>query len=66
MAENVGFNEYTLAIVTTDKEMKVIGGCPIFYAEDENELQNKAMLISKCVGGMVHDMTNGTLIVVKH
>ncbi|WP_420330405.1 capping complex subunit for YIEGIA, partial [Metaclostridioides mangenotii] len=45
---------------------KVSGGCPIFYAKDENELQNKAMLISKCVGGMVHDMTNGTLIVVKH
>ncbi|OJT91998.1 hypothetical protein BM535_13200, partial [Clostridioides difficile] len=25
-----------------------------------------ALLMSKCVGGMVHDMTNGTLIIVKH
>ncbi|WP_024621853.1 capping complex subunit for YIEGIA [Metaclostridioides mangenotii] len=66
MSTKIGVNDYTLAIITTDKEMKISGGCPIFYAKDEAELQNKAMLISKCVAGMVHDMTNGTLIIVKH
>jgi len=66
MSTNIGINDYTLAIITTDKDMKISGGCPVFYAKDEADLQNKAMLISKCVGGMVHDMTNGTLIVVKH
>jgi hypothetical protein len=66
MSTNIGINDYTLAIITTDIDMKISGGCPIFYAKDEADLQNKAMLISKCVGGMVHDMTNGTLIVVKH
>ncbi|MEG1311290.1 MAG: hypothetical protein RR942_10330 [Romboutsia sp.] len=65
MGMNVGINEYTLAIVTTDKEMKS-AGCPIFYANDEKDLQHKAMLMSKSVSGMVHDMTNGTLIIVKH
>lgn len=66
MGNNIGINEFTIAIITTDLNMKNGGGCPIFYANDKKDLQNKAMLMSKCVGGMVHDMTNGTLIVVKH
>lgn len=65
MGTNVGINEYTLAIITTNKNMKS-GGCPVFYAENNKDLQHKAMLMAKCVGGMVHDMTNGTLIIVKH
>lgn len=66
MGMNIGITEFALAIVTTDKNMQVSGGCPIFYANDNKELQNQAMLISKCVGGMVHAMNNKTLIVVKH
>lgn len=66
MGSNIGLNEYTLAIITTDKNVKYGGGCPIFYADDNKDLQKKAMLMAKSVGGMVHDMTNGTLIVVKH
>lgn len=66
MGMNIGLNEYTLAVITTNKEMKSVGGCPIFYAENEKDLQHKAMLMAKCVSGMVHDMTNGTLIIVKH
>lgn len=66
MTSNIGINDYTLAVITTDKEMKAGGGCPIFYAKDDKELQERALLISKCVGGAVHDMTNGTLIIVKH
>lgn len=65
MGTNVGINEYTLAIITTNKNMQS-GGCPVFYAENNKDLQHKAMLMAKCVGGMVHDMTNGTLIIVKH
>lgn len=66
MGSNMNLTEYTLAIVTTDKNMQHGGGCPIFYANDEKDLQHKAMLMAKSVGGMVHDMTNGTLIIVKH
>ncbi|RDY24924.1 hypothetical protein CHF27_001615 [Romboutsia maritimum] len=66
MGMNVGINEYTLAIITTNKNMQNGGGCPIFYADNEKDLQQKAMLMSKCVSGMVHEMTSGTLIVVKH
>ncbi|MGL6105494.1 capping complex subunit for YIEGIA [Romboutsia sp.] len=66
MGMNVGINEFALAIVTTDKNMQVSGGCPIFYANDNKDLQKQAMLMAKCVGGMVHAMNNQTLIVVKH
>ena len=66
MGMNIGITEYTLAIVTTDKNMQVGGGCPIFYANDNKDLQHTAMLMAKSVGGMVHAMNDKTLIVVKH
>jgi len=62
---NVGITEYTLGIITTDKEMKNCG-CPIFYASDDQDLHQKALVMAKSVGGMVHQITEGTLIVVKH
>lgn len=66
MGMNTGITDFTLAIVTIDKNMNISGGCPIFYVNDETELQKQAMLVSKCVGGMVHAMNNKTLIIVKH
>ena len=36
MGNNIGLNEYTLAVITTDKNMSPVGGCPIFYAEIES------------------------------
>lgn len=66
MGMNVGVNDYTLGIITTDKNMKNIGGCPLFYANDEQDLQKKAMLMAKSVGGMVHELDKGILIIVKH
>ncbi len=63
---DVGITEYALAVVTTNKEMKYGGGCPIFYAEDNTELQKKSMLMAKSVGGMVHQIEQNTLIIVKH
>ena len=63
---NIGITEYSLAVITTDKSIQVGGGCPIFYANDNEDLQKKAMLMSKCVGGMVHAISDNTLIIVKH
>ena len=45
------FNEYAQQIISN---------------MDNDDLQNKAMLMAKSVGGMVHSITKGTLIVVKH
>ncbi|MEF9992574.1 MAG: hypothetical protein RRZ84_08690 [Romboutsia sp.] len=66
MGMNIGITEFTIAIITTDQNVKNGGGCPIFYVNDNKELQKKAMLMAKSVGGMVHDLTGGTLIIVKH
>lgn len=62
---NVGITDVTLAIITTNKEMKS-ANIPVFYAENEKELQERGLIISKTMGGMVHDVYHGTLIVVKH
>ena len=66
MGKDVGINSYTLAVITTDKNMTTSGGCHIFYASNDDELQNKAMLMAKCVDGVVHEIAKETLIIVKH
>lgn len=63
---NISINDFTLAIITTNKNMTSSGGCPVFYANSESDLQNKAMLMSKCVDGVVHEISKETLIIVKH
>ena len=66
MGNDIGINSYTLAIITTDKNMNTSGGCTIFYANDDDDLQKKALLMAKCVDGMVHQISDEVLIVVKH
>lgn len=66
MSDNIEINSATLAIITTDKNMNTIGGCPVFYANNDDELQKRAMLFAKCVNGMVHQITDEVLIVVRH
>jgi hypothetical protein len=62
----MGITDYTLAIITMDKNFQNCGACPVFYVDDNESLQQKALLMSKCVGGMVHELTEQTLIIVKH
>ena len=62
---NIGITDATLAIVTINKDMKS-SNYPVFYAENEKELQDRALIISKTMGGMVHDVLKGTLIIVRH
>jgi len=45
---------------------KVSGGAPIFFARDEEEQEKTARHISKILNAMVHDLENGTYIVVRH
>ncbi len=61
-------NDFILAIVITkDNQDKVeSGSAPIFYAEDEEQLEYIAMLISRLTTSMVHDLGNGVYILVKH
>lgn len=54
-----------LAVITMDKD-KVGGQAPIFYATSEDELQRIALYLARILMGAVHNLDNGTLIVVKH
>ncbi len=66
MANDVNINSYTLALLTTNKNMLTSPGCPVIYANNEEDLQKKALLTAKCVGGMVHEISQDVLIVVRH
>ena len=63
---NISINDFTLAVITTDRNMSFAGGCPVFYASDDDDMQDKAMLMAQCVDGVVHQIGKETLIVVKH
>ncbi|NLJ76617.1 MAG: hypothetical protein GX325_05090 [Peptococcaceae bacterium] len=54
-----------LAVITLNKEL-VDGGAPIFFARDEQELARLAQYLSKILKAMVHDLDNGTYVVVRH
>lgn len=66
MGNDIGINSYTLAVITTDKSMVTSPGCPIIYATNDDDLQKKALLMAKCVDGMVHQISEEILIVVRH
>jgi len=63
--ENVGVKEAILAVVTVNKEQPATG-VPVFYARDEAEKDKIALLLSKILTAMVHDIGNGCYILVKH
>lgn len=54
-----------LAVVTLNME-QVSGGAPIFFARDEEERERMAMYLGRILDAMVHDLENGTYILVRH
>ena len=54
-----------LAIVT-QQTAGVGGGAPIFFVRDEAEQQKVADHLAKILDASVHDLENGSLILVKH
>ena len=63
---DIGIKEDILAIVTTDRELVSSGTAPIFYARDEEEKEKISLLLSKVTMGMIHDLENGSYIIVRH
>lgn len=54
-----------LAVVATDST-QVGGGAPIFFARNDEEKYELALLIAKILGAAVHDLQNGVLVIVQH
>ncbi len=63
---DIGIKEDILAIITTEKELVSSGTTPIFYARDEEEKERISLLLSKITLGMIHDLENGSYIIVRH
>lgn len=53
------------AVVTLRKE-HIGGGVPIFPVADEEERERVAVLLSKILRGVVHDLQNGAYVIVRH
>ncbi len=60
--------DFILAIVTTERHQDKVeaGAAPLFYAQDKEELEYIAMLISRLTKSMAHDLGNGVYILIKH
>ena len=54
------------AIVTRRYADKVQGMNSIFIVEDEEERQRTALLLSRILKAMSHDLENGVTIIVQH
>jgi hypothetical protein len=55
-----------VAIVTTNKEKILHSGVATFLCSTIEERDNISLLISKVTQGMVHDLENDCVIIVKH
>lgn len=53
-----------LCAVTDD--LAKVSGVPAFLASNDESRQAKALYLSRILAGMVHDLGDGVLIVVKH
>ena len=53
-----------LCAVTDD--FKKVAGVPVFQASTEDSRQEKAQYLSRILEGVVHNLGDGVLIVVKH
>lgn len=62
----INVTEYILAIVTTDMTRVDGGGCPVFMAYDQQELEKISLLLARILGGVVHDLENGIYFICKH
>lgn len=61
-----GMKDSIIAIITLDRSMVSSSTIPVFYANTEEQQERIALLIAKITMGMVHDLENGSYVVVRH
>jgi hypothetical protein len=61
----VAIKDGILAVVTAYPE-KVRGNVAVFITENDQESEHVALLLSRVLMAMVHDLENGVYIIVKH
>ncbi|HOC06020.1 MAG: capping complex subunit for YIEGIA [Bacillota bacterium] len=56
----------TVALEEARQYVAAGGSGPVYIARDTEEQQRIAMYLSRITEGMVHDLENGILIIVRH
>lgn len=59
-------NEILALVVTEESRERVSGGGNILIAQDAKQAQRLALLLSRILKAVPHDLENGVLILVKH
>jgi hypothetical protein len=59
-------SNFILAIVTTDANKVLPGGCPIILAANQKEQEKVSLLLARILGGIVHDLENGLYFICRH
>lgn len=63
---DTSIKEYILAIVTLDMNKVHSGGCPVFLAANQEEMEKISLLLARILGGIVHDLENGVYFICRH
>jgi hypothetical protein len=63
---DTSIKEYILAIVTLDMNKVQSGGCPVFLAANQEEMEKISLLLARILGGIVHDLENGVYFICRH
>lgn len=67
MESDTNLTNNIIAIVTNkDNRKKIDGGVPIFYTENDEQLEEISVLLARITLGMVHDLGNGVKVIIKH
>ncbi|ANY68843.1 hypothetical protein ABEW34_07060 [Paenibacillus algorifonticola] len=54
-----------VAVVSSNRDVAG-GGAPIFFADNEQELEQTAFLLEKILNANAHNLKNGVIILVNH
>ena len=65
---NTSLTNNIIAIVINKKNKDKVGesGAPVFYTDNNQELEQISMLLARLTLGMVHDLGNGVKVIIKH
>ncbi len=63
---DTGIKGIILAIIAVDSSKIQAGNCPLFLIDDKSEQERISLLLARVLGGTVHDLENGILIITRH
>ncbi|HZW82292.1 MAG TPA: hypothetical protein VFF14_02565 [Candidatus Deferrimicrobium sp.] len=61
----VALQDSILAVITTETA-NVAANVPVFFVASKEEQERLALLLSRIMNAMAHDLENGVFIIVKH